>query len=88
MSEQTTRAKETMESPGRNFFAVTPSDVTDFDFQTRALWVGGGGNIAVLGVGDTAVVTIVAVPAGTLLPFRCTRVNSTNTTATDIVGIF
>jgi len=88
MAEQTTRAKETMESPGRNFFAVTPSDVTDFDFQTRALWVGGGGNIVILGVGDTATVTIVAVPAGTLLPFRCTRVDATGTTATAIVGIF
>ncbi len=88
MAIQPSRAQETLESPGRNFFVVTPHDSTDFTVSCRAVWVGTGGDVAVVGIGQTAAVTIKNVPAGTLLPFRLDRVNSTNTTASDIVGIY
>lgn len=69
--------------------AVTPSDTVNLAVGvTRALWVGGVGDIAILAEDDTVVVTLSAVPAGTLLPIRTRRVNSTNTTATLIVALY
>lgn len=64
--------------------AVTPSDTTFVDFH--GLYVGGVGDVAyVTGAGNT--VTLKAVPTGTYLPhIRVTKVNATNTTATNIVG--
>lgn len=65
--------------------AVTPSDSTAVLF--RGLWIGGAGNVAIIGLlGDTAV-TLSGVPAGTYLPIAVKRVMSTNTTATLIVGL-
>ena len=69
------------------FAAVTASDSTDLGC-TRGIWVGGAGNLAVRGVGDTAAVTLVGVVAGTLLPIQVDRVMSTNTTATSIVALY
>lgn len=73
--------------------AVTPTDNTAIP-KTRALWVGGAGNLVVKfsDVRDPTVagntVTITGVPAGTLLPFSVVCVNSTSTTATTIVALY
>lgn len=76
-----------IDSPARRAAAVTPHDSTMLSYVTRGIYVGGAGNVAVLTAGgDTVVFT--AVPAGTLLPLRVNRVNSTNTTATAIVAIW
>lgn len=67
--------------------AITKSDSTDLSATvTKGIWVGGGGDVAIKLVGDTAAVTLVAVPSGTFIPGRFARVMSTNTTATSIVG--
>lgn len=73
--------------------AVTPADNTRIE-TTRALWVGGAGNIVVKfsDVADPTVagstVTLTAVPAGTLLPIQVNCVNSASTTATSIVALY
>lgn len=67
--------------------AVTASDATILPV-TRAIWVGGAGNLAVIMAGDTAAVTITGVAAGTLLPIQVTKVMSTNTTATSITAFW
>jgi len=77
---------DTASAPARGGFAVTPSDATDFAVPARSLWVGGAGNIVVKCI-DNSVITLVGVTAGTLIPVRAKRVNSTNTTATNIVGL-
>ena len=66
--------------------AVTPADGSDLTNVTRALWVGGAGNLAVVMQNGDAV-TITGVQAGTLLPFRVSRVKSTGTTATSILAL-
>jgi hypothetical protein len=66
--------------------AVTPSDTVDLTNVTRALWVGGAGNINLI-FADGTTQLISGVPAGTLLPFRVSRVKSTTTTATLIVAL-
>lgn len=67
--------------------AVTASDSTTLT-PTRAVYVGGAGNLAVLFAGDAAAVTLTGVAAGTLLPIQVTKVMSTNTTATSITALW
>ena len=73
--------------PATRSAAVTPSDSVDLPNVSRALWVGGAGNVAVMLADDTSAVTFVSVAAGTLLPLRVKRVMATNTTATSLVAI-
>ena len=72
--------------PASNFRAVTPSDSANFGFTARGLYVGTTGNVAVVGT-DNVAVTFTAVPAGVTLAVNCIRVNSTNTTASNIVAL-
>lgn len=64
---------------------VTPSDSTIVACQ--ALYVGVTGNVAIVAEGDTAAVTLSNVPVG-ILPIACSKVMSTNTTATSIVALY
>lgn len=74
-------------SPAIQAFAVTKSDTTVFPRPTKALYVGGAGDVAVLLADDISPVVFSAVPAGTFLPVRVSKVLSTGTTATLILGL-
>lgn len=67
--------------------AVTASDSTVLS-PTRAIWVGGAGNLAVQFADMSSAITLTGVPAGTLLPISVTKVMNTNTTATSITAIY
>ena len=67
--------------------AVTPHDANELAIVSRAIWFGGAGNASLL-MADGASLTIVGIPAGTMLPLRVRRVNSTGTTATNMVSIY
>ena len=73
-------------APADGFFSVTPSDSAGFGGVARGLYIGTGGNVAAVRRDGTAV-TFQAVPTGTVLPIVCIRVNSTNTTASNIVAL-
>lgn len=63
---------------------LVPSDTVNDGFTS--LYVGGAGNITlVTESGKTVLFT--AVPVGTILPVRGSRVNSTATTATLLIGL-
>ena len=83
MSQPNTLGSDPAEDAG----AVTPSDVTNLTRTARALYVGGAGNVVVVTPSAT-VVTFTNVQAGSILPVRIRRVNSTNTTATNIVALY
>jgi hypothetical protein len=74
--------------PGQNSFAITPSDSAQLPYVTRAIYVGTAGNIAVMLVNDSAPVTLMNAVAGSVLPFRVAQVMNTNTTASNLVGIY
>lgn len=74
-------------SPARGGQAVTTSDSTTYA-PTRAVWVGGAGNLAVVMVDQSAAITLTGVAAGTLLPISVTKIMSTNTTATNITALW
>lgn len=73
--------------PGVSLVAVTKSDATVYDPPLRGFYVGGAGDVAVIAADDTAAVTLTGCLAGVLYPFSVTKVMSTNTTATAIVGV-
>lgn len=78
-------------APAGFAWAVTPSDSADLAMETRALYVGTGGNIVLIAydptTGKRASVTFTNVPDAAVLPVRTKRVNSTNTTASNIVAL-
>lgn len=77
---------KTFGSAAGDAFTITPSDTTNFDKMTDAIFIGGDGNIAVVKKDGTAI-TFTGVIAGQVLPINAIRVNSTGTTATNLVGL-
>ena len=75
-----------LDSPVTNAFAVTPAD-SELTNWTRAVWVGGAGNLTVILADDSSAVEIEDIPAGSLLPIRCKQIRAA-TTATKIVGFY
>lgn len=68
-------------------FAITPHDTTKFTRPCEAIYVGGAGNAVVLmASGET--VTFNGLTAGQVLHVKANRVNATNTTATNLVGLW
>ena len=86
MSDEFQTYREGLSDPADNHFAITPSDATDFDFVTRGIYVGTGGDIAIVAK-DGTVVVWVGVPDGAVIPFRAARINATATTASNLVGL-
>jgi hypothetical protein len=74
--------------PATQLVAITKNDSTDLTtLKIKGIWVGGTGDVAVVGLNDATPVTITAVPAGTMLPIMPKRVMSTGTTATLLIGL-
>lgn len=64
---------------------IVTSDTTDLQTPAVGLWVGGAGNISAI-MEDGETVTFTGVTAGAFLPFIFRRINTTGTTATNMVG--
>ena len=76
-------------SPAVRAHAVTPTDDTDLTWgPCRALYVGTAGDVAVILDNDTVAVTFVGVLAGSILPIMVKYVQSTSTTASNIVALY
>jgi len=69
-----------------NAAAVTPHNTNELAKATRAVWVGGAGNLKVTMVSGEEV-TFNSVPAGTELRIRAKIIWATGTTATNIVAL-
>lgn len=87
MTDLYARHQPGLDSPAFRAAAVTPSDSADLAIASRALYVGGNGDISLILVGDTNPVTLAGVPAGSVLPLRVRRIRQTGTTATAIVAL-
>lgn len=73
--------------PSAKYEAITPAD-TDLSDFTRAIYVGGAGDITVLmGSDQLTTVTFVGVSAGSMLPIIASQIKAA-TTATNIVALF
>lgn len=76
------------QSPAASLVDVIPNDSTDLvTIPTRGVYIGGGGNIAVVTQhGET--ITLIGVVAGAIYPFQINRIKATGTTATNIVACY
>jgi hypothetical protein len=72
--------------PGSIAFSITPNDSNDLAYLTTQIVAMGAGAIAVT-TAEGQNVTLAAVPAGRPVYIRASRVLSTGTTATNIVGM-
>ncbi len=72
----------------QDFIAITKSDTVAIraGYTTKAIYVGVAGNVVAINK-DGDAITFTGLPIG-WHPIRTIRVNSTNTTATNMVAIF
>jgi hypothetical protein len=74
-------------SPPEHAAGIVPDDAADLPHVTRALYVGGAGDVALrLMSGDEVVLR--GLQAGCLIPIRVDRVRASGTTATGLVGLW
>jgi hypothetical protein len=89
MAAYPTNAKDSAESPAKNSFAITPHASNEVGtYIPRAIYVGGGGTLAMRLAGDTADVSWIGVPAGCVIPVRPLYIRATGTTCTGIIGLY
>ncbi len=74
-------------SPAERAVEIAPSDSDPLPHVTRALYVGGGGDVA-LRLSGGAEATFRNLQAGSLLPLRVDMVKRAGTTATHLVGLW
>ena len=87
MTENFQGRADQLSAPARCGFAIAPSDATDLTAETRAIYVGTGGDLTlVLASGDQ--VTLTGIGGGMLLPVRARRVKATGTSAAQLVGLY
>ena len=77
---------ERLLSPATRAVSITPSDVNDLSYISKRLWIGHGGNLRVTLAGDDSPVTYRAVPSGSYLAVRASRVGASGTSATDLIA--
>ena len=87
MTDTFHRHSRSLTSPPEQAAAILPADGADLGCVTRAVYVGGGGDLRVRMQGG-AEVTLAAVPAGALLPLWVSRVLASGTTATDLLALW
>lgn len=76
-----------VQAPANGVEVVSPSDSTDLTKVSRALYIGSGGNVAVIMV-DGSTGNFASVPTGAILPVRVSRVTNANTTASSILSLY
>jgi hypothetical protein len=69
----------------RNIFSITPSDVDNLEHPTTGLYVGTEGDVNITTI-EGQTVTLKNLASGVWHPIRATKIASTGTTATDIMG--
>jgi hypothetical protein len=74
-------------APAKSWRAITPSDTVNMAAGCRGIYVGGAGNLSLVGEDNTATV-FTAVPVGTFMPCGVRRVNAAGTSATLLVALY
>lgn len=90
-TDRFSKQSASLDSPFYNGFAFAANSTNTFTILPRAIYVGGTGNIAFLPAGyngeSPATITLVGVPAGTVLNIRTALVYA-NSTVTNLVALY
>ncbi|CAN5262320.1 hypothetical protein BH10PLA2_BH10PLA2_00550 [soil metagenome] len=74
-------------APYKHAASISPDDTNELSNVTRAIYVGGNGNIVLITLaGET--VPFIGVVVGTFLPVRARQVKLTSTTATNLIALW
>lgn len=85
-SDRHSATASSLGGPADSIFAITPHASDELPEVTRALYVGTGGDVAVVDrFGGAALFR--NVPGGTVLPVRVRAVRAPATTAGDLLGL-
>ena len=82
-----TSYSQNLNSPIRSGAPITPNYGSDLPVMPRAIYVGIGGDLAVI-LADGDSVTLAAVPGGIILPVRARRVRQSGTSASALVALW
>jgi len=74
-------------SPAEVCFAIVPADASTLLQATKAIYVGTGGTVRLVSVGNSDPVSFVNVQDGSILDIRAMAVHATGTTASNLVGL-
>ena len=74
-------------SSSNEFSSIVTSDTSDFSYLTAGIYVGTAGNVVAISNNGT-ITTFLNVPAGMILPICARRVNTTGTTAANLVALY
>ncbi len=76
-----------LSSPYTNGFAVVPHDTNALTNDTRAIYVGGSGDITLVTTGGDTIV-LIGLVVGNIYPIRANIIKSGGTDATNIVALY
>lgn len=74
--------------PAVDGVVITPSDTLTLTRIPKAIYVGTGGDISIIGSKGTTSFILKNVPSGSMLPIRVKQIKVTGTTASDIIGLY
>lgn len=74
-------------APSENFFPIVPSDSEEIELATKAVFVGQGGNLAVMPLKGQSPVVFANIADGSVIDIRVRAILATGTTAAQIVGL-
>lgn len=87
MMDPFARHSRSLTAPPSAAEAIVPDDAAPLTRVTRAVYVGGGGDLRVRML-EGGIVTFAGVPGGSLIPLRLAQIYATGTSASDIVGLW
>jgi hypothetical protein len=81
------QAMDSPMTPAENCFTITPSDSAELPCATKAIYIGEGGDVALIPVRGKKAVTFRNLPSGAILDVRVRAIRATGTTARELVGL-
>ncbi len=74
-------------APAEQCFEILPSDTQDLPVPTKALYIGEGGDIALVTLRGTNEIIFRNLQSGSILDVRVRAVRATGTSAASLVGL-
>ncbi len=74
-------------TPAEDCFVIAPSDSAELPRATKAIYIGEGGDVALIPVRGKTPIIFRNLPSGAILDVRVRAIHATGTTARELVGL-